>query len=192
VVRGSVRVLAVLLVFAAMIAVAPAAWAAKTISTADYAAALCQVEGPFFNEFYQATSALQVSGNFTDPTTVRNALNTFADDARAATVKFRTALAKMGTAKSSAVQAPTVKLIAKLKGIEKILAATKHDVGTLVVTDLNAFGIGLVIVQKDLVKVSNAYSSIGNIKNPKELDRAIKKDPVCQKVLVDAAARAAG
>ncbi len=98
----------------------------------------------------------------------------------------------MGVAKSSAVQRTAVKVVAKLKAIEKLLATTKKHIASLNVNDTNAFGVGLVIVQKDLVKVSNGYSAIGKIKNPKELDRAIKNDPVCQKILVDAAARASG
>ena len=57
---------------------------------------------------------------------------------------------------------------------------------------MNGFGIGLVLVQKDLVKVSNGLQSIGKVKNPKELDKAVANDPVCQKVIVDAATRASG
>jgi hypothetical protein len=189
--RISSRVVAVMIVLAAVIAVAPAAWAAKAVSTADYAASVCAAEGPFFSSISQATDGLQVNGNSTDPTTVRNALNTFADAASAATITFRTALGNVGTARSSAVQRSAVQVITKLKAIEKLLATTKKHVGSLNVSDTNAFGIGLVNVQKDLVKVSNGYSSIGKFKNPKELDRAVKNDPVCQKVLVDAAARSA-
>jgi hypothetical protein len=189
--RGSVRVLAVLLVVAAMIAVAPPAWASKTISTTDYARSRCTAEGPFFASIALVTNALQVNGNSTDPTTVRNALNAFADGAGSATTTFRTALSKAGTAKSSAVQFSAVQVITKLQAIEKLLRTTKKDVASLNVNDVNGFGIGLVNVQKDLVKVSNGYTGIGKIKNPKELDRAVKNDPVCQKILVDAAARAA-
>jgi hypothetical protein len=192
VIRCSCRALAVVLVFAAMLAAAPSAWAAKAISTTDYAGSVCQVEGPFFTAMAAATNALQVNGSSADPTTVRNALSAFADDARAATAKFRTGLTRVGTAKSSAVQASTVEVLAKLRTIDKSLAATKRDVGELVVGDVNAFGTGLVIVQKDLVKVSKAYSDIGTVKNPKALDAAIAKDPVCQKVVADAAARASG
>jgi hypothetical protein len=186
------RVLAGLLVVAVMVGVAPAAWAAKTVSTADYAASVCTAEGPFFAGIAAASNGLQTNGNSTDPTTVRNALNAFADAAGSATTTFRKALGKVGVAKSSAVQRAAVQVAAKLKAIEKLLATTKKDIASLNVSDTNGFGIGLVNVQKDLVKVSNGYSAIGKIKNPKELDRAVKNDPVCQKILVDAAARASG
>ena len=42
-------------------------------------------------------------------------------------------------------------------------------------TDTNAFGVGLVIVQKDLEKVSDGYSAIGTMKYPKELERAVAR-----------------
>jgi len=190
--RISARVFVLLLVCSMTIAVAPAAWAAKPVSTADYATSFCAGEGPFFASIEQATVALQADGNSTDAPAVRNALHAFTDSASAATKTFRTSLSKVGIAKSSAVQRSIAQVITKLKAIEQLLVTAKKDVGSLNVTDTNGFGIGLVNVQKDLVKVSNGYSSIGKIKYPAELDRAVKNDPVCQEVLVDAAARASG
>ena len=37
----------------------------------------------------------------------------------------------------------------------------RKDIASLNVTDVKGFGIGLVNVQKDLVKVSNGYSGLG-------------------------------
>ena len=162
------------------------------MSTAAYAAAACTAEGPFFSGISAASDGLQNTSSSTDPTTVRNALSTFADNAKSATATFRSSIAKIGIAKSSAVQRSAAQLVTRLKGIEKLLTTTNKDIASLNVNDVNGFGLGLAIVQKDLVKVSNGYTAIGKLKNPKELEHAVKNDPVCQKILVDAAARGSG
>ena len=74
------------------------------------------------------------------------------------------------------------KTIAKLRALEKVLAGAKRDASLLNVTDANAFGIGLVLVQDDLKKFSNGYAAIGAMKYPKELEHAVAKEPVCQQV----------
>ena len=112
----------------------------------------------------------------------RATLVKFADDAISATETFRGDLAKLRRVKSPAVRALNTKTIAKLRSIEQVLATTKADASSLSVTDQSAFGIRLVLVQKDLQKVSDGYASIGKIKYPKELDRAVANDPVCQQV----------
>ena len=190
--RVSRRVAIALAAIAVVVATAPSAWAAKTIPIGDYAASICAAEAPFFNSIAAATTALQATSSSNDPTTVRKALDTFTDSASDATGDFRKALSKLGTPKSSSVQSSTIAVIARLKKVEKVLSTTKRHVSRLNVADVNGFGIGLALVQKDLVAVSNGLQSIGKIKNPKELDEAVANDPVCQQVITDAASKASG
>ena len=113
---------------------------------------------------------------------MRSALVTFADNARTATVALRRVRLKLQSAKSAALRTVNAKTIAKLRALEKVLATAKSDASRLNVTDANAFGIGLVLVQKDLNKFLDGYSAIGAMKYPKELERAVARDSVCQQV----------
>jgi hypothetical protein len=174
------RALAVVTVLSAVSGAALPAGAAQPISTADYATLLCQSGGAFRTAIAVASSGLNTTS--TDLPTVRSALVTFADNARAATRALRRVRQKLRSAKSSALRTVNAKTIAKLRALERVLATAKSDANRLNVTDANAFGIGLVLVQTDLKKFLDGYAAIGAMKYPKVLERAVANDAVCQQV----------